>query len=102
MPLSATRIIAAFVTIYPRIGGTAGAPTQNVGQVRLGGKPSLPDNVTLNGASTAIPFGAGMPLNPGDAGVLWPMQASAPIDLNNVYLDVDNSGDGVQFIFGRP
>lgn len=97
--LSAARIMASFVTIYPRI--VSGV--SNVGEVRIGGNPTVGDNVTLNpNAGKAIPTGSGMPLQPGDAGVIWPMMASSPVDLSTVFIDVDNSGDGVQFIYGRP
>src|SRR5690348_18281288 len=97
VPLAATRTMASFVTIFPRIVGN----TTNVGEVRIGGQPSLAAN---GGTATTknIPQGTGMPLSPGSAGVLWPMQAVTPIDLNTVYVDADNSNDGVQFIWGVP
>ena len=98
VPLSASHLHASFVTIYPRVvSGVA-----NAGQVRLGGMPTAADNITLNGAVTSIPTGTGIPLNPGDAGVVWPMMAPNPLDIATIYFDVDTSGDGVQFVFGRP
>ena len=78
-----------FVTIYPRI--VAGVP--NTGQVRIGGKP-------LSG--TSIPSGSGIPLSPGDAGVIWPMGGNASVYLQDIYVDADNANDGVQFAFAAP
>lgn len=95
VPLAADRNMASFVTIFPRTG--------NKGEVRIGGNPLSSTNGALNGGtSAAIASGSGMPLSSGDAGVVWPMMAAVPIDLATIYMDVDNSGDGVQFIFGRP
>lgn len=97
VPLSTSHFHASFITIFPRIvSGVA-----NVGEVRIGGMPTAADNITLNGAVTSIPIGSGMPIEPGDAGVVWPMQGPNPIDIATVYMDVDTSGDGVQFIYGR-
>lgn len=97
VPLSPTRVMASFVTIFPRI--VSGV--SNVGEVRIGGNPTLASNGGT-AATTGIPSGSGMPLNPGDAGVIWPMMAVSPIDLNTVYVDATNSNDGVQFIWGVP
>lgn len=91
IPISATPRKASFVTVYPRTG--------NATEVRLGGNPALAEN---GGPGAAIPSGSGMPLNPGDSGVAWPMMAACPIDLMTIYFDPDTSGDGVQFIYGRP
>ena len=96
--LANKRTMASFVTLFPR--KVAGLPNQ--GEVRLGGNPALPENVQFNGIQTGIPTGSGMPLLPGDAGVIWPMPATAPVDLASIYLDVTISGDGVQFIYGKP
>jgi hypothetical protein len=84
------RTPTAFLTIYPRI--VSGTP--NVGQVRIGGQPISP--------ATGIPSGSGMPLSPGDAGVVWPISATCPHDLSTIYVDADNNGDGIQFIWGAP
>lgn len=96
--LASKRTMASFVTVFPR--KVAGIP--NTGEVRIGGNPALTENQQFNGVQTGIPTGSGMPLLPGDAGVLWPMPAPAPVDLATVYLDVNNSGDGVQFVYGKP
>jgi len=96
--LASKRTMASFVTVFPRKAG--GIP--NAGEVRIGGNPTLAENQQFNGVTTGIPTGSGMALLPGDAGVIWPMQAVAPIDLATVYLDVNNSGDGVQFLYGKP
>lgn len=93
VPLATTRYPAAFITIYAR--------TSNAGEVRVGGNPANATNAALNGASAAISPGSGMPLRVGDAGVAWPISAPGAYDLQTIYFDVDTSGDGVQFIFGR-
>jgi len=89
VPLSATSQKISFITIYPRI--VSGV--SNTGQVRIGGLP-------LSGDSGAIPSGKGIPLNPGDAAVVWPLGATISTDLSTVYVDADNNGDGVQFVWG--
>lgn len=78
-----------FITIYPRI--VSGTP--NVGEVRIGGIP-------LTG--TSIPSGSGAPLYPGDAAVVWPFGGNASVELQDLWVDADNNGDGVQFLFGAP
>lgn len=98
VPLSTSHLHASFITIYPR---TVSGVT-NVGEIRVGGMPTSADNITLNTALTSIPTGTGMPLNPGDSGVMWSMPGPNPLDIATVYFDVDNSGDGVQFVYGRP
>lgn len=98
VPLTSTRTMASFVTIYPRIVGNA----TNAGEVRIGGNPTSASNGGTGTTPKNIPQGSGMPLSPGSAGVLWPMQAVTPVDLNTVYVDADNSGDGVQWIYGVP
>lgn len=97
VPLKSTRTMASFCTIFPRVVGTTG----NVGEIRLGGDPTRADNGGTS-ATKGIPQGSGMPLEPGDAGVLWPMGAVTPIDLNTVFIDADNNNDGVQFVWGVP
>lgn len=77
---------ATWITFFPRI--VAGVA--NTGQVRIGGVPNTAD-------SGAIPSGSGAPIGPGDASVAWPVH---DYDLRTLYLDVDQSGDGVQFIYG--
>lgn len=94
VPLYTQHFKAAWITIYPR--------STNNGEVRIGGQPTASDNVALNGVTTAIPAGTGMPLNVGDSGVLWMMSGPNPIDIATIYFDVDSSGDGVQFVYGRP
>jgi len=100
VPLTVARQQASFVTIQPRV--VAGVP--NTGEVRIGGKPTNAVNASLNagGSQPGIPSGSGLRLRAGDSGVIWPMMAASPVDLETIYFDVDNSGDGVQFIFGRP
>lgn len=98
VPLSSNHFKASFVTIFPRsVNGSS-----NAGEVRLGGMPTASNNVALNGVTTAIPPGTGMPLGAGSAGVVWPMMAANPIDIATIYFDVDSANDGVQFIYGRP
>ena len=95
VPLTSARHMVSFLTVFPL--------AANQGEVRLGGNPQNAENAALNGgASAAIASGHGAPLTAGSATVAWPMMAVTPVDLNTVYIDVDNSGDGVQFIFGRP
>ena len=77
---------ATWITFFPRIVGG----TSNTGEVRIGGYPLAAD-------SGAIPTGSGCPLHPGDASVAWP---TASYDLRTIYLDVDSSGDGLQYIYG--
>ena len=77
---------ATWITFFPRI--VAGVA--NTGEVRIGGVPNAGDN-------GAIPSGSGCPMRPGDSSVAWP---TASYDLRTVYLDVDVSGEGVQYIWG--
>jgi hypothetical protein len=98
VPLSSSHFRASFITIYPRV--ASGTP--NAGEIRIGGMPTSADNIVLNGAVASIPSGSGIPLNPGDAAVVWPMTGPNPVDIATIYMDVDNSGDGVQFVYGRP
>ena len=77
---------ATWIMFFPRIvGGVA-----NVGEVRIGGVPNAAD-------SGAIPSGSGCPMRPGDSSVAWP---TASYDLRTIYLDLDSSGDGIQYIWG--
>lgn len=83
-----TPVPATWFTVFPRVvSGNA-----NAGEVRLGGPP-------LPGDNGAIPPGKGMRLSPGDASVAWPEQGA--FDLRQVYMDVDSSGDGVQYVWSE-
>jgi len=78
-------VYADYLVFFPRV--VSGTP--NVGEIRIGGKPPSGNN---------IPTGSGMRLLPGDAGVAWPIPG---YDLRTIYVDADNSGDGVQYIYGK-
>ena len=77
---------ATWITFFPRVVSGTG----NAGEVRIGGVPLAAD-------SGAIPSGSGCPIRPGDASVAWPVQ---DYDLRSIFLDVNQSGDGVQFVWG--
>lgn len=77
--------VASWVTIYPR---RVGAST-NAGEVRIGGHPY---------GGNSIPQGSGVPLLPGDAAVTWWL--GGYYDLKEIYVDADNSNDGIQFAYG--
>ena len=99
VPLSATRVPLSWITFFPL---QSLAHVANAGQIRIGGKPDISENGGTPGVTTGIPSGSGMPLNPGDSGVAWPMMAPQPLDLSTIYLDSDVSADGVQFVYARP
>lgn len=100
VPLMTTRTMASFLTLFP----IKSLSHTNAGQVRVGGNPANAENVAnvSGGTGKNIPSGYGFPIGPGDSSVVWPMMAETPIDLNTVYVDADNSNDGVQFAYGRP
>ena len=87
-PLMPARTLISWVSAWPRHVDD----TDNTGEVRLGGPP-------LDADAGAIPSGSGAPLNPGDAAVVWPAHGVNPYDLNQIYMDVDQAEDGVQFVY---
>lgn len=96
---------AKTLTIYPR----TALGVNNVGEVRVGGansalatvaSPNLP-TAPANYPPAAIAPGTGMPIQPGDAGVIWNSEGPNGHDLYNILVDADNSGDGVQFVFSK-
>ena len=89
--ISTANTPVSFITIFPRTVLGVG----NTGEVRVGGRPPT-------SAAGAIPPGTGMPLQPGDAGVVWPFGGTAATQLSDIYIDADNANDGVQFLFGAP
>jgi hypothetical protein len=90
-PLMPVSTPCSFVTIFPRV--VSGTP--NVGEVRIGGKESLLGTYP----PASIPPGSGMLLNVGDSGVAWPTPGPGMLNMNSIYIDALNSGDGVQFIY---
>lgn len=57
----------------------------NVGAVYLGG--------------STVTATRGFVFNVGDSAVAWPIMAGAEYNLNAIYIDAANNGDGVQFIY---
>ncbi len=83
--LSATSVKAAWLTIQPRF-DSAGAPA-NAGPIAIGGK--------------TVSLTSGYVLQVGDSAVAWPVADINWIDLYEIWLNVANSGDGVQFIYAQ-
>ena len=78
VPLSATaKTMANWITFYAKAG--------NSGNIYIGGS-------TVSSTSGAI-------MGQGDAFVTWPMVAFNAYDLNQIYIDSDNDGEGVQFVY---
>ena len=73
----------AWLTIQPRF-DVSGVPA-NMGPVVIGGK--------------TVSMTSGFVLQIGDSGVAWPIADIEWGDLSEVWMDVVNSGDGVQFMY---
>ncbi len=83
MRLSATSVKFAWLTVQPCF-DAAGAPA-NAGPVVIGGK--------------TVSMTSGFVLQVGDSGVAWPIADIEWGDLQEIWMDVTNSGDGVQFMY---
>jgi hypothetical protein len=91
-PLATESTPCAWITFFSRKVGA----TVNTGEVRIGGfAQSAPKTVP-----TAIPQGSGIPIQPGDASVVWPAGPPGGYDLARIYVDADTNGDGVQYCYG--
>ncbi len=81
--LSATPAKFAWLTVQPCFAAD-GTPA-NMGPVVIGGK--------------TVSMQSGFVLQVGDSGVAWPIADIEWGDLQEIWMDVVNSGDGVQFMY---
>lgn len=87
-PLSATKLKCAWVEIV--------ADPANTGLVYIG------DSTTTKGTGGGLNKDyQGIPLYPGVWLLFRWMDAYNPYDLNGVYMDAENDGDAVDFVYGR-
>jgi hypothetical protein len=86
VPLSATRLMASWVELV--------ADKDNTGLVYVGGTN------TTKGTGVAKTY-QGIPLYQGIWLLLRELGGQAYYDLRYVYIDADNDGDSVDFVYGR-